>query len=123
MLARLFVRPPADPSAGCSSCTGKKSIGSIFFAPLRHSRQRSSQKITGIVATTAACGGRRQATALIYLVVDALAVESYVNGEGGGVVVRDEQWLLVGLVPHHKVQRGGALTERRHVGQQEDRRG
>lgn len=38
-------------------------------------------------------------------------------------MVRDEQRLLVGLVPHHKVQRGGALTERRHVGQQEDRRG
>lgn len=36
-------------------------------------------------------------------------------------MVRDEQRLLVGLVPHHKVQRGGALVKRRHVGQQEHR--
>lgn len=35
--------------------------------------------------------------------------------------MRDEQRLLVGLVPHHKVQRGGALVKRRHVGQQEHR--
>lgn len=82
-----------------------------------------SQKITGIVTTAAASWGRRQATFLIYLVVDTLAVESYVNGEGGGVVVRDEQRLLVRFVPHHKVQRGGALMEKTHVGYQEDRRG
>lgn len=82
-----------------------------------------SQKITGIVTTAAASWGRRQATFLIYLVVDTLAVESYVNGEGGGVVVRDEQRLLVRFVPHHKVQWGGALMEKTHVGYQEGRRG
>lgn len=36
-------------------------------------------------------------------------------------MVRDEQRLLVGLVPHHEVQRSGALVKRRHVGQQEHR--
>lgn len=46
---------------------------------------------------------------LIYLVVDAFAVESYVNSEGGRVVVRHEQWLLVRFVPHHEVQRSGTL--------------
>lgn len=45
----------------------------------------------------------------IYLVVNVFAVESYVNSECGGVVVRLEQRLLVGFVPHHKVQGIGAL--------------
>lgn len=45
---------------------------------------------------------------LIYLVVNAFAVESYVNSECGGVMVRDEQGLLVMFVPHNKVQ--GCVT-------------
>lgn len=45
----------------------------------------------------------------IYLVVNAFAVESYVNSECGGIVVRDEQGLLVRFVPHHKVQGSGTL--------------
>lgn len=48
---------------------------------------------------------------LIYLVVHTFAVESYVNSECGGVMVRLEQGLLVRFVPHHEVQGSRTLMK------------
>lgn len=47
-----------------------------------------------------------------YLEVNAFPVESNVNSECGGVVVRDEQRLLIRFIPHHKVQGIGALMRK-----------
>ena len=48
----------------------------------------------------------------IYLIINVFAVESYVNSECGGVVVGDEQGLLVRFVPDHKVQWIGTLMRK-----------
>ncbi len=45
----------------------------------------------------------------VYLVVDALAVQGDVDGEGGGVVMRPQRRLLVRTVTHHKVHDGLSL--------------
>lgn len=122
MLARLPARSLLDHwSAAAPEQDRKASAPSFFPAVLLHSRHEAARRppTPSLVCSQRGRGGCRQVDLHIYLVVDTLPVESYVNGEGGGVVVRNEQRLLVRLVPHHKVQRGRALMGRRHVGHQE----
>lgn len=51
-------------------------------------------------------------TSLIYLIINAFPVESYVNSESGRIMMRGEQGLLVRLIPHYKVQVGGTLMRK-----------
>ena len=72
----------------------------------QRSRERSADHLHRHVPNTAPV---TLALLLIYLVINAFAVESYVNSECGGIMVRHEQGLLVRFVPHHEVERGGTL--------------
>lgn len=54
---------------------------------------------------------------LVYLIINAFAVESYVNSKSGRVMMRGEQGLLVRLIPHYKVQVGGTLMRKGDMGQ------
>lgn len=50
-----------------------------------------------------------------HLVVNANSVQGNIDGEGGGVVVGHERWLLIGFVANHKGQFKLGLREKNKV--------
>lgn len=101
---RVCERPPH------SSCSTKKSVSSVP-GPAFSSRDGAEKQREKCRSPASSCPVASVTCQLlaIYLVVNVFAVESYVNSECGGVMVRDEQRLLIRFVPHHKVQGGGTL--------------